>query len=289
MTSATLFECSLSPRFTDLDTWRHVNNSRIYQLHQEARMRAHLERFGADAWFSDDVRLRPLRSTTDYRLVTWYGSDVQAQVRVLACEDDCYRVRSDLFQNGNHVGSQDCLMGAFNKHERVALPAEVRDALAGMIEGEPEPLPDPKNRDVLQRAAEFPVTCQLTPRYGDLDVDAQRSEAALAQYMEQARYNAVRQLDFGGLGVLVASVDITFEHYRPGFDIMNLAATINRIGNSSFVFTGYAANSQGMQATANSVMVVIDTGSNRPVPIPAALRQQLEKMMLQPVTQPSSR
>ena len=26
------FQCSLTPRFTDLDTWRHVNNSRIYQL-----------------------------------------------------------------------------------------------------------------------------------------------------------------------------------------------------------------------------------------------------------------
>ena len=280
MTTHTLFECSLSPRFTDLDTWRHVNNSRIYQLHQEARMRAHLERFGPDAWFSDDVRLRPLRSITNYRLVTWYGSEIQAQVRVLACDADGFRTRSELFQNGELVGSQDCLLGAFRQHERVALPADIRDALTSTIKSEVEPLPAASHRESLARAAEFPVTCQLTPRYGDLDVDAQRSEAALAQYMEQARYNAVRQLDFAGLGVLVASVDITFEHYRPGFDIMNLASAINRIGNSSFVFTGYAANNSGVQASANSVMVVIDPASNRPVPITPALRQQLEKWVI---------
>lgn len=280
MTTDTLFECSLSPRFTDLDTWRHVNNSRIYQLHQEARMRAHLERFGPDAWFSDDVRLRPLRCITDYRLVTWYGSEIRAQVRVLACDADSYRVRSELFQNGELVGSQDCLLGAFRNHERVGLPADIRDALASTINGEVEPLPAETQRDSLARAAEFPVTCQLTPRYGDLDVDTQRSEAALAQYMEQARYNAVRQLDFAGSGVLVASVDISFEHYRPGFDIMNLASAISRIGNSSFVFTGYAANARGVQASANSVMVVIDPASNRPVPITPALRQQLEQWVI---------
>lgn len=280
MTTDSVFEISLSPRFTDLDTWRHVNNSRVYQLHQEARLRAHLAQFGADAWFSDNVRLRPLRSITNYRLVTWYGSDVQARVQVLACDADSYRVRSELFQNGEHVGNQDCLMGAFSQHERVALPAEVRQRMQATVQGEPEPMPPANHHDVLQHAAAFPVTCQLTPRYGDLDVDTQRSEAALAQYMEQARYNGVRQLDFGGLGVLVASVDIIFEHYRPDIATMNLAATINRIGNSSFVFTGYAANQLGIQAAANSVMVVIDTASNRPVPITPAIRQQLENMML---------
>ena len=98
--------------------------------------------------------------------------------------------------------------------------------------------------------------------------------------MEQAHFNGVRQLDFGGLGVLVASVDIIFEHYRPDIATMNLAATINRIDNSSFVFTGYAANQLGIQAAANSVMVVIDIASNRPVPITPAIRQQLENMML---------
>ena len=30
-------------------------------------MRAHLQQFGADAWFSDDVRLRPRRSNTQFR------------------------------------------------------------------------------------------------------------------------------------------------------------------------------------------------------------------------------
>ena len=73
-----IFSCTLSPRYTDLDNWRHVNNSRIYHLHQEARMRAQISYFGKDSWFSDDVLLRPLRTNTQFRQETWYGQDIEA-------------------------------------------------------------------------------------------------------------------------------------------------------------------------------------------------------------------
>lgn len=274
------FHCSLTPRFTDLDTWRHVNNSRIYQLHQEARLLAHLDLFGADAWFSDDVRLRPLRCITDFRRVTWYGSDVKAEIRVQACDTDSYRVRSDLFQNGEHVGTQQALMGAYQNGQRVELPAATRERLQSVAEGDAEALPTADYVDRVSSVINFPVAQQLTPRYADLDADSQRSEAALARYMEQARFGAIRHLDLGGLGILIASMDVSYLHFRAGWKPVDLRAGINRIGNSSFVFTGCATSEHGLQAVANSVMVVIDQASSRPAPIPDILREQLNTLKI---------
>jgi acyl-CoA thioesterase FadM len=278
--TSAFFHCSLTPRFTDLDTWRHVNNSRIYQLHQEARLLAHLELFGADAWFSDDVRLRPLRCITDFRRVTWYGSDVKAEIRVQACDNDSYRVRSDLFQNGEHVGTQQALMGAYQNGQRVELPTATREHLQSVAEGDTEALPATDYVDRVSSVINFPVTQQLTTRYADLDADSQRSEAALARYMEQARFGAIRHLDLGGLGILIASMDVSYLHFRAGWKPVDLRAGINRIGNSSFVFTGCATSEHGLQAVANSVMVVIDQASSRPAPIPDILREQLNTLTI---------
>ncbi|PRB80911.1 thioesterase family protein [Pseudomonas sp. MYb185] len=267
---------TLSPRYTDLDTWRHVNNSRLYQLHQEARIRAHIQRFGKDAWFSDEVRLRPLRTLTHYRQVSWYGSDIDAQISVTACDDDSFQLHSELYQNGVLVGTQECVMAAFEHGHRVLLPGAVHRGLSEVASGNPAVLPPADYREQLAHAHNFPVRQQLTPRYADLDADSQRSEAALARYMEQARSGAIRQLEFAGLGVLVAAVDISFAHFHAGWTPVELAAGISRIGNSSFLFTGCALHKDEVQAAASSVMVVIDPATSRPVHIPPALREQLE-------------
>ncbi|WP_022961518.1 acyl-CoA thioesterase [Halopseudomonas pelagia] len=277
-TANTVFECAITPRYTDLDTWRHVNNSRIYQLHQEARILAHIARFGADAWFSDDVRLRPLRSITQYRQVTWYGSDVQARVQVLSCEQDTYRVRSDLSQNGQHVGSQECVMGAFVKGQRVDLPEDVREQLQHAATGTAEPLPANDYVELAKAVEQWPMRQQLSGRYADLDADSQRSEAALARYMEQARFGAIRGIDLGDLGILIAAADISFLHYRPGWEPVELGSGITRMGNTSFIFTGCATSEHGLQAVANSVMVVINQASGRPAPLTNAIREQLGKL-----------
>ncbi|WP_339845765.1 hypothetical protein [uncultured Halopseudomonas sp.] len=274
------FHCSLTPRFTDLDTWRHVNNSRIYQLHQEARLQAHLDLFGPDAWFSDTVRLRPLRCVTDFRQVTWYGSEVKAQIQVQTCSNDSYRVRSDLFQNDQHVGTQQALMGAYENGKQVDLPAATRERLEAMTSGEALLLPAADYVERVGSVATFPVVQQLTPRYADLDADSQRGEAALARYMEQARFGAIRHLDLGGLGILIASMDVSYLHFHAGWKPVDLRAGINRIGNSSFVFTGCASGEHGLQAVANSVMVVIDQASSRPAPIPDMLREQLQGLII---------
>lgn len=270
------FSCTLSPRYTDLDNWRHVNNSRIYQLHQEARMRAHLQQFGADAWFSDDVRLRPRRSNTQFRQETFYGEDLRAEVRIAHVDRSGFQVISELYQGERHVGTQHTLMGATQQGSWTGLPPAVQERLSALASNEQTQLPDTTYLDHLHHAHNFPVRQQLTPRFSDIDADSQRSEAALGRYMEQARFGGIRQLNFEGLRVMVAAVDISFTDYHMSWTPVELASGISQIGNSSFRFTGCALHKGEVQAAASSVMVVIDPAGGRPAPIPRGLREQLE-------------
>ena len=274
------FTCTLSPRYTDLDNWRHVNNSRIYQLHQEARMRAHLQHFGADAWFSDDVRLRPLRTNTQFRQETFYSDDIRAQVQVLKVDKEGFHVRSELYQGERLVGTQDALMAATAQGHRTALPAEVFQRLSALATGEDAAMAEPDYLEQLQHAHNFPVRQQLSPRFSDIDADSQRSEAALGRYMEQARFGGIRQLDFEGLRVMVAAVDMSFADFHMSWTPVELASGISHIGNSSFHFTGCALHKDEVQAAARSVMVVIDPDTSRPAPIPLGLREQLEAWLI---------
>ncbi|MFA5679305.1 MAG: thioesterase family protein [Pseudomonas sp.] len=276
----TLFSCTLSPRYTDLDSWRHVNNSRIYQLHQEARMRAHIQQFGENAWFSDSVRLRPLRTHTQYLKESWYGKDMQAQVKIIECGRDSFRVLSELYQNEQLVGTQQAIMGAFEQGQRVALPAHMQEHLQAIATHDLAAPDAASYCEQLQHAHNFPVRQQLTPRFSDVDADSQRSEAALGRYMEQARFGGIRLLDFEGTRVMVAAVDISFTDFHMGWTPLELASGISRIGNSSFHFTGCALHKGDVQVAASSVMVVIDPAIGRPTSLPRGLREQLEAWLI---------
>lgn len=279
-TADACFEGRIQPRYTDLDTWRHVNNSRVYQLHLEARIQYLVSRFGADAWFSDSERLRPKRTITDFREVSWYGSPVEFRLTVHSVDRDQALLRTDLFQNGQQVGSQVCVLGALLDHQWVSLPEVIRKGLEADIRGTAPELPPAVYTNTAQQLASFPLQRELTLRYVDLDADSQRGEAALARFMEQARFGAVNSVDFGEQGLLIAAVDISFFHYRPGWKPVTLSTGCCHTGNTSFQLVGAATSEHGLQAMARSVMVMVDEVENRPVPLTEAVRAQLSDLMV---------
>lgn len=278
--SGAAFSGALTPRYTDQDTWRHVNNSRAYQLHIEARMQALVHRFGPDAWFSDAERLRPLRAITQFRAMSFYGSDIQFSVTLIGVDQDCVQFRSELHQNDQLVGIQDIWLGAFLKHERVPLPDDVYRSFRADVDAAPSAMPDENYSHYAEDFSRFPVLRELTPRYADFDADSQRSEAALARYMEQARFGTLQSVDMGDLGLLIAALDITFLHYRASSTPVDLVTGVSHVGNTSFQLTGGARSRHGVHAIANSVMVVVDLETNRPAPLTDDIRGQLEKLRL---------
>lgn len=273
-----VFRGTLTPRYTDQDTWRHVNNSRAYQLHIEARMQALVKWFGPDAWYSDAERLRPVRTITQFRKMSFYGSDISFTVEVLGCDRSSVYLRTELHQNDSLVGSQDCVLVAFLDHEQVPLPEDVYRSFRAVTEVAPQLLPEAGYRRYADDFSRFPINRELTPRYADLDADSQRSEAAIVRYMEQARVGTLQSIDVGGYGLLIAALDVSFFHYRPGSKPVELVAGISHIGNTSFRLAGGAQSRRGVHAIANSVMVVVNLDTNRPESLTDNIRAQLEKL-----------
>src|SRR5690606_16665870 len=160
--------CTLSPRFTDLDNWRHVNNSRLYQLHQEARMRLQLDCLGKNSWYSDDVRLRPLRSNTQFRQETSYGEDIQATVTVVSGACVGFRRHSTLHQYGRLVGCQEVTLGAMTRSLRFDLPSATFGELAARLSAEPPSvLDEPGYLYHLHHIHIIPVHYVRTPGFAD--------------------------------------------------------------------------------------------------------------------------
>jgi acyl-CoA thioester hydrolase len=93
-------------RYADVDTLRHLNNSALHGLHQEARMRFLAERIGDGFWRERGPRLLARRVTTDFLLESQYPQVLQAAVRVTALDDAQLVLASALFQHGRCVGLQ---------------------------------------------------------------------------------------------------------------------------------------------------------------------------------------
>jgi acyl-CoA thioesterase FadM len=278
--SGAVFRGTLTPRYTDQDTWRHVNNSRAYQLHIEARIQALVHRFGPDAWFSDAERLRPVRAVTQFREMSFFGSDIQFVVEAVGVDRNLIQMRTELHQSDRLVGIQDVWLGAFVNHEQVALPEAMFNSFRNDVDADPAAMPDEGYSRFAEDFSHFPVHKELTPRYADLDADSQRSEAAIARYMEQARFGTLQNVDIGNLGLLIAAMDITYGHYRPSSTPVELVTGVSHIGNTSFHLTGGAQSRHGVHAIAASVMVIVNLETNRPAPISDNIRAQLEKLRL---------
>lgn len=275
-----VFRGAITTRYTDQDTWRHVNNSRAYQLHIEARMQALVHRFGPDAWFSDAERLRPLRAITQFCAMSFYGSDIQFVVTVAGVDYERIQMRTELYQDDHLVGIQDVWLGAFLDHEQVSLPVEIYRGFRVDVNVDPAAMPDEDYSQYTADFSRFPVQRELTPRYADMDADSQRSETAIARFMEQARFGTLQSVEMGGLSLLIAALDITYIHYRPSWTPVKLVTGVSHVGNTSFRLTSGAQSRHGVHAISNSVMVVVNLETNRPAPITDNIREQLEKLRL---------
>lgn len=207
--------------------------------------------------------------------MSFYGCKVQFMVEVLGCDRDTVQLRTELYQNGQLVGSQECWLGAFMNHERVALSEEIFQSLRADIKANTRPLPEEHFSPYAADLARFPVSATLTTRYADLDADNQRSEAAIVRYMEQARFSTLQDVDLDVLSMLMAAVDIKFFHYQPGSEPINLLSGVSHIGNTSFHLISGAVSDHGIHAIANGIVVIVNPDTHRPVPMTDDIRAQL--------------
>jgi len=269
-------------QYSHLDTIRHANNVAVHGLHVEARIRYQLAVLGDGGLFSDAELLRPKRTVTHFLRETHYPHDVVCAARLIAVTPDSYRLITGLFQQGACVGVQDCLMGAWHDDRWVKLPQPVYVALdaepaADSVSNDPWPAAPPEHVPI----EGYPVTAEISGRYADLDPDVVIGELALSRYIEQSRAGSLRPIrNDPALGMLVASVDLSYHRWHRGMADMHVACGIDRIGNSSFTLAGVAATAEQRLVTARSTMVLIDMAKRRPTPIVDSLRDAMTPLFI---------
>lgn len=276
------FRHTLPLQYAHLDTIRHANNVAVHGMHVEARVRYQLTVLGAAHLFSDAVLLRPRRTVTHFLRETHYPHDVICATRLIALAPDTYRLVTGLFQQGECVGVQDCLMGAWHTDRWVGLPDDIHTALAREIDIDEVPVNDwPKKPPEHVPMRGYPVTSEISGRYADLDPDVVIGELAVSRYIEQSRAGSLRPIRKNRtLAMLVASVDLSYHAWHRGRADVQVACGIDRIGNSSFALAGAAMVGDKRLATARTAMVLISQDSHRPTPIDDPLREAMAPLFI---------
>lgn len=274
----------IQPRYADVDTLRHLNNSALHGLHHEARMRFLAERIGSAFWREPGPRLQAGRVTTDFLLESQYPQDLQAAVRVTALDDTQLVLASALFQQGRCVGLQTTQMRAGARGQPQPMPPEWLHALDSPV---PAPAVDSRwAAPVLPQWAQFPQQRELDSRYADLDATGRASETALMRCAEQGRSALLRaafaQLDAGvertWQNLLVARVDLHLLQHRPPPARWLLGTGVTHLGRSSAVLrVAFFDPDQACTAYADCVLVFANRDAGKPVAMPDAVRTLLDQ------------
>lgn len=274
------FHFTIAPMYSHLDTERHVNNVAVQSFHTEARTRFLMMLLGENSWYSDQVVLRPRRTVTQFIGETHYLGEVTCAVRLVALEEDRFRLSLALFQNSECVGVQECLMGAWQGERWVALPASVSDALRPALNGNLSlaDWPTHQGDDYAARIHDYPCRAALTARYSDLDPDRRLGELSVARYTEQSRAGSLNMLRLPGLGLLVVRIDIRYQRWDKGMGEVVLASGLAGIGNTSFLLRGGVLVDDDLVAASESVMVLMDRAAHRPTPVTDVLRANMAEI-----------
>ena len=289
-------ECfTIEPRWADVDTLRHLNNSALHGLHQEARVRFLAARIGHGFWRERGPRLLVQRVGTDFLLESQYPQPLQAGARVVALDAQHLLLATALFQDGRCVGLQTALLLAATRGQPQAMPDEWLQSLQAPL---PPPLADSRWAPPAQPLlAAFPQRRELDARYADLDGTGRVSETAWMRCAEQGRSALLRaafaQLDVSvertWQSLLVARVDLHVLQHGPAPARWHLGAGVTHLGRSSAVLrVAFFDDNPPCRAYADCVLVFADRDAGKPVAMPEAVRSLLDQCRVRNTDSPAS-
>ena len=120
-------------------------------------------------------------------------------------------------------------------------------------------------------------------RFGDLDSFGHLNNAAFATFFETGRVWLFDQMgleiDGDDWMIVIVRLAIDFRGEVARETLLDIGLGLVRLGNSSFTLTGALFDGDRCVATAEQVIVTIDTSTRRPVPMPAALRDALTDLL----------
>ncbi|QQR86815.1 MAG: acyl-CoA thioesterase [Flavobacteriales bacterium] len=121
--------------------------------------------------------------------------------------------------------------------------------------------------------------------WGEMDAFGHVNNVAYFRWLETARMHYLRAIgithpdDQNGLGLLLAETTCTFLKPLHFPDTVTVRTGLDHIGNTSFRMR-YEVHSEavGLAATAVSVQVMFDYNTNAKTPVPASVRERIERV-----------
>lgn len=278
---------TLATRYTDVDSWRHLNNVSVLCLHLEARTRWLVDQLGAQAWHSDDLLLRPASFATDFLDEGRYPGNVEIGARCLHQDEAGWDLASAVFQGGACFGVQQTRMTAWCDGRPVPLSADMRAATAHLAA--PADITVQEVTIPAHPIEAYPSTLDIRTRFADNDADGCLGEVAIARYMEQARASvmgktvreASEEIRSGKLGTVVAHSSIRFLQHRRLPEAIHAGVGVVKLGNSSKTIRVGLFHGADCLAVGDTVLVVADKRTARPAALPQGAREALQRNMLE--------
>ncbi len=131
----------------------------------------------------------------------------------------------------------------------------------------------------------YPVITPIQVRFRDLDSLGHVNNAVYLTYLELARIQYLGRLELDTLRPSIVVARIEIDYLRPILlgDEVAVGVRVTGIGNKSFRMEyGITAN-QELAARAASVQVWLEAG--RPAPVPAAVREAIQRLERLPVNE----
>jgi len=122
---------------------------------------------------------------------------------------------------------------------------------------------------------------RITPRFGDIDGLRHVNNTVIPGWFEQARNPIYRifnpQFVFESWNLILARYEIDFVRPLVISGDVTVRTWISRVGTSSFEVSQEAVQAGVLCTRGKTVLVHYDFTTARPVPIPAAIREQLRE------------
>lgn len=119
------------------------------------------------------------------------------------------------------------------------------------------------------------TSLKLQLRFGDTDALGHVNNAVYASYAELGRIDFLRRLGIEVEGFILARLAMDFRRQVKLGEECRIVTGVARIGTSSLTMRQVMYANDEVACEFEAVVVCFDYGTNRPVPVPAAMRAAL--------------
>jgi acyl-CoA thioester hydrolase len=128
---------------------------------------------------------------------------------------------------------------------------------------------------------DFPYRLTDNVRFADLDPNQHVNNAVYATYFETGRVTLMKDRSFGlvpeGLAWIMVRLDIHFRAELKWPGLIEMGLGVSKFGRTSVTFDQVVFSEGKCVASSQSVSVLIDEISRRPVPLTKEVRQNFER------------